>query len=126
MTTDWRTLPQVNRTETKTAKFTARDFGVRDGKGRTIGAGVSLYEVDYAALTAEEIAERRANYGTIWHHTPGHFYGFSPCALRGGSAFGAYSGGREFATAEARDKAAEKYFRDAEKRAAKLAAKEAK
>lgn len=91
------------------------DFGVRDVKGRAIGAIVTL------GLT--EFKPWDKSCGTSWCAiAPGRWYFLHAQASRGGQGFGASQRRRYFTTAASRDAAAAKYLDGARKRATKLGA----
>jgi hypothetical protein len=103
--------------KTKTANETAstevfREFGVRDRKGRMIGARVFLRELDMVELT--DVKDGYYGYNTV---EPGHYFVMTVCATRGGASYGASQPRQYFTTAEAREAAMETYFAGAAKRA---------
>jgi hypothetical protein len=88
------------------------DFGVRDSKGRVLGANVATGRRVFEAA--------QVGNGSWWTLAPGtHFY-FCPQATRDGRGFGATQGARYFATAAERDAAVARYLDSARKRAAKV------
>lgn len=97
-----------------------RNFDARDSKGRVIGARASLWEVDFTLIPESEARDLR--FGFV-RHEPGHFFAFEPHALRDGAAYGSSHGYKTFSSREDRDVAVARYFREAEKRAARAAAK---
>lgn len=99
----------------------AQVWGYTDSKGREIGARVTTYCVAYSVdecswggydtFDAADVAARE------FAKTP---WVFKTQALRNGLDYGATGEARYFATVEERDAAIAKYFKDAEKRAAKI------
>lgn len=94
-----------------------REFGLRDTKGRLIGARATLFMVEYRAPTEEERAPR---WWCGHDHPIGIRYGFRPHALRDYKNFGSSHGRQEFVTEAERAAVVDRYFRDAEKRARKI------
>ncbi len=96
-----------------------RAFKVFDSKGREVGARVSFYNV-----TVTELTGNPASYYTVDSAAElGEFFAFCPQATRNGEGFGACQSFRHFRTVAERDAAVAKYFKDAEKRATKAAAR---
>lgn len=94
-------------------------FGVKDNKGREIGARVTIFEIEFVALN-HELAE----FERYSPNPSGRVFSYDPTALRNGRPFGAgFQHGGYFATAAERDAAVEKYFKGARKRAEKTAGK---
>ena len=99
----------------------ARTWAYTDRKGREIGARVTTFIIAYSVdecswgnhTTFAEAEDRARDLAK----KP---YGFKTHALRNGLAYGATGDDRYFATLEERDAAVAKYFKDAEKRAAKI------
>jgi len=96
------------------------DFPARDTKGRQFGAAAYLFEVSYVRVVDKCWFPDRMDQRPV-----GRYFGFSPQALRDGKKYGASQGYTWFPTPEARDKAVDKYFIDAEKRALKNKARAA-
>lgn len=90
--------------ETQETKSEA--FGVRDSKGREIGADVYLYN----NIRSEDHLSR-------YRDAEGNPFAYSPQATRDGSKYGASQTTYFFPTQEARDAAVAKYFSGARKRA---------
>ena len=96
-------------------------WGYTDRKGREIGARVTTFIMAYSVdecswgnhTTFAEAEDRARDLAK----KP---YGFKTRALRNGLAYGATGDDRYYATLEERDAAIAKYFKDAEKRAAKI------
>ncbi len=87
--------------------------------GREVGARVSFYNV-----TVTELTGNPASYYTVDSAAElGEFFAFCPQATRNGEGFGACQSFRHFRTVAERDAAVAKYFKDAEKRATKAAAR---
>lgn len=97
--------------------YDARHYGVKDSKGRVVGASVQTFAVTLRDATPEDI-ETRAR--STYRVPAGTYYIYTPHALRDGRSFGALQGYRWFTTEAERDAAVAKYFRDAEKRASKV------
>jgi len=94
-----------------------REFNHRDRLGRLIGARADRSTVSYVDLTEAELETRRC-----WNCIPaGTYFAFQPSALRNGRHYGASQREQLFTTEAEREAAVAKYFRDAEKRAAKRA-----
>lgn len=87
-------------------RIATHDFGVKDDKGRQIGARVETYD-------ANKLSADGTTSIPIWC--------FQPWAMRGGKVFGAVQYPREFANVVERDEAVKKYLDGARKRAEKLA-----
>lgn len=92
-------------------------FGVRDSKGRVIGAMVSLFEGE------RTLVEHKVWIGCAQGpvKAAGHVYGFTPQATRDGESYGASQAARTFDSAKERDEAVATYFSKAQKRAAMYA-----
>lgn len=93
----------------------AHDFGVKDPRGRAIGASVS-----YAMITHEKVSIYDVN-GAYWRVAPGAYFGLHTQATRDGRTYGASQTWQLFKTAGDRSDALGAYLRGAEKRARKLA-----
>jgi hypothetical protein len=89
-----------------------QSFGVFDRFGREIGARAYTFEATFTPNGT------RGGY----RHPAGLFFMFHPCATRGGEPYGAIQSSSSFTTAEERDAAVAKYFKDARKRAEKTVA----
>lgn len=92
------------------------DFGLRDKRGRVLGAFVSTGVCEFVDRDDDE------NYGRWAHVPPGLYFFFRPSAARSKRSFGAYQSQRFFRTFEEREAAIVKYLESAKKRAQKLAA----
>ena len=95
-------------------------FGVKDAKGREIGAKIRTFEEVFS------FGPGVAQYpGSDYAHTcniaPGLYYGFYPHATRNGKPYGAGQPVQRFATTAERDAAIAKYLAGARKRAEKAA-----
>lgn len=103
-----------------------RNFDFVDSKRRTIGASAWKWSQVLTPVPQEEID--RGWFGFIYEGEESlngtTVFAYQPHGLRAGEYFGASQGTFYFRTEAERDAAAEKYFKNAEKRAAKLAAKQ--
>lgn len=110
---------EVSRTKEPTE---SRVFAHVDNKGRAIGAKAYKWTFE-----AAEGFHPEYRHGFRASRVPvGTNFAFEPSATRGGESFGACQETRFFRTAAERDAAVAKYFADAEKRAAKTAAKKSR
>lgn len=110
--TSHRTRP-ANETEHVN---TTHGFGARDGKGRELGAAVSLYELDMVPQAPE------ATWSQV--RAPGHYYVVRVQATRNGHHYGASNPEQYFTTEAARTAYVGKYLKGAAKRAQVSAAKD--
>lgn len=111
-----------NGNQVKTRRVEGRDrvdsyvtFGIKDGKGREIGARITTGIDEYVEINPEEI---EANRGYSTRPVGVYFY-FTPHATRHGIVYGASQNGKYFKTAEEREVGIQKYLTNAKKRAAK-------
>ncbi len=87
-------------------------FGVKDSKGREIGAQIRTWETDFESTSPE---------AKVWYAIkPGHYFSLYAQATRGGKAFGASQSTHYFTIVSARNAAIEKYLAQARKRAGKI------
>jgi len=92
-----------------------RQFPVKDKRGRTIGAAVARFSIQVIESEEPRSTPRAPIDGV------GTYYGMCPHAERDGKSYGACQPDQFFKTVEERDRAVEKYFAGAAKRACKLA-----
>jgi hypothetical protein len=88
-------------------------FGIKDAKGREIGANVYTRMATYVALTDAE-AEARGVWYTV---APGTYFQFMGPATRDGKTYGAAQRYRNYETEDARARAIWVYLQGARKRA---------
>lgn len=95
-----------------------RSFGLHDRFGREIGARAYINSTIYEPTGTDDVNN--------WHIEPAEvsklIYSFTPQATRAGKEYGASHGSHQFDTLEKAQAAAAKYFKQAEKRAAKIVA----
>lgn len=108
---DGRRAARVKR-ETIFGENIDRAFDYVDSKGRRIGGRVSL-------STVNVVADETGDSSLLARDWLGFRFVACPGALRDGRSFGAIQRNHYFETVEERDAYVVKYFRDAEKRAAK-------
>lgn len=90
------------------------DFGVKDARGRAIGAKVYYREIELVEFTPEEFQ--------VYYALPaGYYYVATMRATRNGVDYGASQPRQYFATEAERDAAVQAYLANAKKRAAKKA-----
>lgn len=93
------------------------DFGIVDNKGRKLGSSWQVREVAYREISAEEWETRKAAGNTCYSlGRPGTRYTAGICALRNGSAFGAYHYPSYHATREEAEAACAKKVEASRKR----------
>jgi hypothetical protein len=87
-------------------------FGIKDGKGREIGARFTTYRMDWTPRAGGSGLAQPEQLGTGWFVLDYH-------ATRDGKDFGSSNPRGYFTSASGRDAAIEKYLADARKRAAR-------
>ena len=95
-----------------------RSFGLHDRFGREIGARAYISSKIYEPTGTNDVNNRHiepAEVGKL-------FYSFTPHATRAGNEYGASHSSHRFDTLAEAQAAAAKYFKQAEKRAAKIVA----
>lgn len=102
----------------KTEGVERRDFGIKDGKGRSLGA--NAVKCSGIRVSTKRMLHISCQQDPLKPEGP--VYGFRPQAQRNGEAFGAVQSTRWFETPADRDAAIAKYFVMAEKTATKNAA----
>jgi hypothetical protein len=80
-------------------------FGVKDAKGRVMGAQATLLDVEFEGG------------GVDFESPPGRCYGFQPHTTRDGRVYGPNQPDRYFPTVESRDDEVRRYFFAARRRA---------
>ncbi len=97
--------------ETK-SKQRVVSFGVKDSRGREIGAQIRTWETDFESASPEV---------KMWYAIkPGHYFSLNVHAVRGGISYGASQPTHYFTTVSERNAAIEKYLAQARKRAGKI------
>ena len=91
------------------------DFGVKDTRGRAIGAKVYYREIELVEFTPEQ-------YQVYYALPAGYYYVATMRATRNGADYGASQPRKYFTTEAERDAAVAKYLKQARSRALKLAA----
>ena len=114
----------VPGTETETIlDRVAQDYGCCDSRGRAVGGRVTFLSVSWAAASPEAVAAYAARTYSgrlIYAERDGAtLYAFRPQATRDGAKFGALQDRRFYATLAEAQAAAQDYFTQAAKRAAK-------
>lgn len=98
-------------------------FGIKDERGREIGADIDTGVTTFRLVTQEEW-DSQPSWGGGYYTVPaGDQYWYCPQATRNGKKYGALQRQQFFPTAAERDAAVEKYLANAKKRAAKKAPK---
>jgi hypothetical protein len=117
---------QIQKDSFKLVETKKITFNIADSKGRKVGASAMIFSQVLQPVPQEEI-DRGG-----WFHwvmegaeelSGTTVYGYEPQALRDGNFFGSSHACKRFFTEAERDAAVAKYFANAEKRAAKAAAR---